>query len=255
MISELLGLPKEHWPQLKAWSTVLAETLELYPTTAMRKNFEKVTEEFCEYLQAQLDHATLDDSTPLGSYLKTLIKGGGLSASKVIYTTIFLFASGHETLSSLIGNGVLALSDSPGQWQKLQAQPELLPNAIEELLRFDSPVQIILQVAGEDIQVEKQIIPQGEQVILLIGSANHDGKIFNAPDKLNITRDPNPHLAFGSGIHKCIGAKLARQVATIAFSDLLKLFPLKIQHDKIKRKPAIILRRLGALWVLKSCLC
>ena len=247
MVSELLGLPAEHWPQLKKWSAVLARTLEPYPTTAMRDEFDQISEAFQVYLREVITTSTLIEKTVLGQYLLALQADSNLSQAELIYAAIFLFASGHETLSSLIGNGMLALIQHPEVAQALIANPAALSSAIEELLRYDSPVQILFQVAAKPVMLNGVSIQIRDQVALLLGAANRDETVFSQANHIIIDRTPNRHLAFGAGSHKCIGAKLARCVAKIAFTDLLGLLPLRCVHDITCRKKTVVLRGLRSL--------
>jgi cytochrome P450 len=129
---------------------------------------------------------------------------------------------GQETTANLIGNAVVCLLDNPDQLARLQAAPGLLPSAIEEVLRYRSPFQWVFRATRRDVAMHGQVIPAGKIVLVLIGSANRDPRQFGDADRFDITRDPNPHLAFGHGLHACLGAPLARLEARIALSDFLE---------------------------------
>ena len=147
-----------------------------------------------------------------------------LTDAELLATTNLLLLAGHETTTNLIGNGTLALLREPDQWRRLCADPALLPTAIEELLRFDGPVQATLRVALEDVEIDGHAIPAGALVLVSIGAANHDPAVFEAPEQLDLARDPNPHLAFGQGVHYCLGANLARLEIRVFFEELIRLF-------------------------------
>jgi cytochrome P450 len=143
---------------------------------------------------------------------------------------------------------VLALLREPDQWRRLCAEPALLPGAVEELLRFDGPVQATVRVALEDVEIDEHVIPQGSLVMVSIGAANHDPETFAEPDQLDLARDPNPHLAFGFGTHFCLGAPLARLEARLAFEALTRRFAgLKLVDDAPQYRPNPVLRGLVRL--------
>jgi cytochrome P450 len=139
---------------------------------------------------------------------------------------LLLLVAGYETTVNLIGNGTLALIENPGESEKLRAQPSLMPSAVEELLRYSSPLEMATQRwALRDIEIAGVTIPKGDLVAAGIASANRDPQQFERPDALIFTREPNRHVAFGLGIHHCLGAQLARLEAQIAFTTLLQHFP------------------------------
>jgi cytochrome P450 len=133
-------------------------------------------------------------------------------------------SAGQETTSNLINNAVLCLLEHPDQLARLRQAPELLPSAIEEVLRYRSPVQWMMRTPRRDLEIGGQAIPAGKLVLAVIGSANRDPRQFPDPGRFDIGRDPNPHIAFGHGIHFCLGAALARMEAKVALADLLERF-------------------------------
>jgi cytochrome P450 len=158
-----------------------------------------------------------------------------------------LLIAGHETTVNLIGNGVLALLRNPDQLALLRASPELIGLAVEELLRFDSPVQLTGRLVSEPLEMGGQRIEAGQFVLPLLGAANRDPLQFSEPDQLDLTRTPNPHVGFGRGIHFCLGAPLARLEAQIAISALVQRFPkLELAGPPIRRDQ-ITLRGLRSL--------
>jgi cytochrome P450 len=177
-----------------------------------------------------------------------------LTDAEALANISLLFAAGHETTTNLIGNGVLALQRNPDQWERLRAEPGLLANAVEELLRYDSPVQLTGRLPHEDCEVLGQRIAAGEQVIVLLGAANRDPAAFEGdPEALDVARPGVRAISFGGGIHHCLGAQLARIEGEIAFGRLLERLPelRLVDKDEVAWKPTITLRgpvRLEAVW-------
>ncbi len=174
-----------------------------------------------------------------------------LSGDEVLAMIFLLLVAGHETTVNLIGSGSLALLEHPDQLEKLRSEPAIIRPAIEELLRFVCPVEMATErYAREDITIAGTTIPRGELVLAVIGSANRDANYFDNPDSLDITRENNKHLAFGLGVHYCLGAPLARLEGQIAISTLVQRMPnlrLSIAPDQIRWRGGIILRGLEAL--------
>ena len=150
---------------------------------------------------------------------------GPLSHQDLISTCIILLQAGHETTADLIGMGTRALLEHPDQLALLFEAPDRVPTAVEELLRFDTPVQIMQRVSTRVEEVGDVKVPEGEVFVLLTGAANHDPAAFEDPDRLDLTRSPNPHVSFGLGRHRCLGATLARTEIRIALSTLLQRLP------------------------------
>jgi cytochrome P450 len=166
-------------------------------------------------------------------------------------TCILLYVAGHETTVNLIGNGLLALLRHPAEWRRLREDPALLPGAIEELLRYDGPVQRVGRIAASDAEVGGVGIPAGSLVVGLLGAANRDPAQFAEPDRLDVTRGEPRHLAFGTGIHYCLGAPLARLEAQVAIGTLLRRFPAPaLDVERPVWRPSSTLRGLEALPVV-----
>jgi cytochrome P450 len=158
-----------------------------------------------------------------------------------------LLIAGHETTVNLIGNGMLALLRHPDQLERLRAEPALIVSAVEELLRFDSPVQMTGRVALERVSIGGKTVEPGQWILPLLGGANHDPATFADPHKLDLTRNPNPHVAFGRGIHFCLGAPLARLEGQIAIAALVRRFAgLALAGEPVRRNQ-LTLRGLKAL--------
>jgi cytochrome P450 len=161
---------------------------------------------------------------------------------------ILLLAAGHSTTTHLIGNGTLALLRNPDQLQLLKEQPALVSSAVTELLRYDSPVQLTSRRAKEAMQIGGKQVSAGQEVIMMLGAANHDAVQFADPDRLLLARPENRHLSFGLGIHFCLGASLARLEGEIAFSTLFKRFPhLRLETDVVEWQPSMVFRGLRQL--------
>jgi cytochrome P450 PksS len=177
--------------------------------------------------------------------------GDHLSEDELTAMIALLLVAGHETTVNLIGNGLLALLDHPLQMERLRDDPSLIKTAVEEFLRYDSPVQMGTErFTCVDVTLGGVTIPKGELVFALIGSANRDDRQFDRPDELDLARDPNKHLAFGQGVHYCLGAPLARLEAQIALSTLLRRAPdlrMAIPRSALRYRSALILRGLESL--------
>jgi pimeloyl-[acyl-carrier protein] synthase len=175
-------------------------------------------------------------------------EGDKLTKSELFGTCALLLIAGHETTVNLIGNGTLALLRHPDQWQALVANPGLAPAAVEELLRYDSPVQMTTRIAQEAFEYAGHTIRRGQEVAFLLGAANRDPARFANPDQLDLSRGDSRHLSFGGGIHYCLGAPLARLEGEVAFSTLARRLPaLHLAADKVTYRDNFLLRGLTAL--------
>jgi cytochrome P450 len=176
-----------------------------------------------------------------------------LTEQELLSTLFQLFVAGHDTTTSLIGNGVVALLDHPAQWRLLCAEPERIPAALEELIRYDTPaLHATFRVATADVELGGSVIPAGAQVLVCIGAANHDPAVHDHAEELDITRPPRVHLGFGHGIHHCLGAPLARMEGRIAFETLTRRFPdlsLAVDRDALQwsEGDGLVLRGLAEL--------
>jgi cytochrome P450 len=174
-----------------------------------------------------------------------------LTEEELVSNINILLSTGHETTTHLIGNGLLALLQHPDQMRQLQAQPVLLASAIEEMLRYDSPVQITYRSALEDASLGDKLIHKGDLVNTVLGSANRDPQRFSNPDRFDITRNDGRHLGFGVGIHFCIGAPLVRLEAEIVFETILRRFPkIRLASETVEWQDHPIFRGLKALPVV-----
>jgi hypothetical protein len=170
--------------------------------------------------------------------------GDRLSTIELRANVRLLFGAGHETTVNLIGNGLWSLLSHPDQWQLLRDDPSLIPNAIEEILRFESPVQAVARTVAEPLELHGVTLEKRELVVGLLGAANRDPEAFEDPDRLDITRKDVKSLAFGGGIHFCLGAQLARIEAAVVFETILQRIPdlRLLEPDRPKRRPSFALR-------------
>lgn len=225
--TEMLGLPISDWRQLTAWSTDFAEALgNLQHNPDRSSRVLHSLGEMCGYFRAAVEehrHHSGDDL--ICALLHAEQDGDCLTEEEVVANSIMLMTGGQETTTNLIGNGLLALLRHPDQWARLREDPGLVPSAVEELLRFDSPIQYTSRLAPTDVEMGGKIIGNRQAVIAVMGAANRDPDRFPEPDRLDITREDNRHLAFAWGPHFCFGAPLARVEAEIAFKTLLRLMP------------------------------
>lgn len=249
-ISQLLGIPKELQEQISNWTDEITAILDPLNSLATLIRIDKTIQDFTECLSRLIVEKT---KRPQADLMSALIaardRGDKLSDREIISVCIFLFGAGEESTSNLIGNAVLALLQHPDQRLLLQQNPHAIATAVEEFLRYDSPVQGIARIAKEDVALGDKHIHQGEQVFISLGAANRDPLQFKDPDKLDLTRNPNPHIAFADGIHRCLGAALARMEGQIAIASLVRQFPdfqLQPGHSLEWRKN-INLRGLKAL--------
>jgi cytochrome P450 len=253
VICELLGVPPEDQDDLRAWT----RTMVIIPATEQeRERLRDGAQALQQYLgrlvarkQAAVRADLPDQAQPdlLSALITARDEGGRLSERELIGTMNLLLFAGHETTANLIGNGMLALFRHPDQLRMLRERPELLPSAIEEFLRYEGPSQRgTFRVAVEDVDVAGVTIPAGSVVMVMIGSADRDPRQFADPDRLDITRGGSDHVAFGHGIHYCLGAPLARMEGQVAFGTLLSRFPdlaLACAPDEVRRGPRSIFVR------------
>jgi cytochrome P450 len=227
VIAEMLGIPVADRPQFRRWNDVILNmiyTISGGEEAALAvRDFGAATAEMNAYLTGLLEQRR---AQPLDDLLTRLVEaevdGERLTEKEILSFFQLLLLAGSETTTNLINNAVLCLLENPDQFARLRAVPELLPSAIEEVLRYRSPLQAVFRQTRRDVALHSQVIPAGKLVLAVIGSANRDPRQFRDPGRFDITRDPNPHLAFGHGLHFCLGAPLARLEARIALTDLLE---------------------------------
>ena len=249
VICDLFDVPQADRQQVKAWSLDLIYTLD--PLVAGDR-LEKAAEAgmaFRQYLRDLIaDRRQHPGDDLISGLIQAEDQGGSLTEEEVVSTCVLVLIAGHETTSGLIGNGMLALGRNPDQVQALRGDPSLGKSAVEELLRYDAPVQLTGRLVLEPFEIDGVKVEAGEDVITLIGAANRDPEVFPEPDRLDLARPNNHHVAFGGGIHFCLGAPLARLEGQIAVTELVTRFPdLEIDTEGAKLRDTVTLRGLTSL--------
>jgi len=250
IIAELVGIPTKDRDRFHRWS---AKVVSLGPTAGPEMLLSiPAALAFLKYIQQQIRmRRTAPGMDLLSALITAEDTGDKLSEDELVAMIFLLLIAGHETTVNLIGNGTLALLENPQQLSNLLSNPEMIKSAIEEMLRYYSPVELATERwAREDVVVAGTLIPKGELVFLGLGSANRDPAQFHDPHVFNIDRSPNRHLAFGHGPHYCLGAPLARLEAQIAFTTLLRRLPrpvMAISRDSLKWRKGFLLRGLERL--------
>ena len=250
VIASMLGVPpRDAQEQLHQWSQVLSRILDPLISLEEYEAINKAILEFQEYFCELISKREKDPQDDLISYLiAARDESDKLSEEEVLSTCILLFTTGEETTVNTIGNGMLALLNYPEQMEKLKQEPKIIQTAVEEVLRYDSPVQMTSRIASDKLEIGGQTIQKGEKMHLCLGSANRDPVQFPNPDRFDVLRQENNHLAFGDGIHYCLGAALAHTQAEIAINALVQQLPnLKLASDKLAWRKNIVLRGLKAL--------
>jgi cytochrome P450 len=255
VISELLGVPAGAADLVKTWSRDVARALDAIVLPVGQDVIEqgrRATGAMADYFRGLVEERRRRPGPDLLSGLVEAEEAGDrLTEEELLATCILLYVAGHETTVNLIGNGLLALLRHPAEWRRLREDPALLPGAIEELLRYDGPVQRVGRIAASDAEVGGVGIPAGSLVVGLLGAANRDPAQFAEPDRLDVTRGEPRHLAFGTGIHYCLGAPLARLEAQVAIGTLLRRFPAPaLDVERPVWRPSSTLRGLEALPVV-----
>ena len=251
VIAELLGVPAADHPKFRGWAADIVAAGSEIAAGGDTNRSESAFGALSDYLRGIVAARRREPRDDMITGLVVAQEDrDALSDTELVATAVLLLLAGHETTTNLIGNGTLALLQHPGELARLRAEPDLLKSAIEEMLRFDSPVQGTARAATEDVEYGGVTIPKGALVLCGIGAANRDPAVFPEPDRFDVARRENHHLSFGFGAHFCLGAPLARLEGEIAFRALLERFPkLQLTEQKIEHRPNPILRGLKALQV------
>ncbi|MBG9792801.1 cytochrome P450 [Paenibacillus dendritiformis] len=249
VISEMLGLPSEERDQFRQWSHALVSAINV-PEKYQRIGSE--IDAFTDYITALIGQRRRDPKEDLLSLLvQAESEGDSLSEKELISTILLLIIAGHETTVNLIGNGIFTLLTHPDELDTLRNTPSLMDSAIEELLRFMGPVEFATnRWIGEDYEWNGKLISKGDMVLVALASANRDPEFFKQPDRLNLSRERNHHIAFGMGIHHCLGAPLARLEGRIAISTLLRRrsgMKLAVPPERLEWQPTYLMRGFASL--------
>ncbi len=245
VIGELLGVPDEHRPLLQPWSNAIVKMYEYDLAPPLADAAEQAAQEFVDYLRELVARRAVEPGDDLISDLLAV----DLEPDELVGTAVLLLMAGHEATVNVIGNGVLALLRNRSQWERLVADPSLVPIAVEELIRYDAPLQLFERTAVVETTVAGYPVQPGEKVAALLGAAARDPLVFDHPDTLDVTRTPNAHLGFGAGIHYCVGAPLARVEIAAALTALITRMPNLHLAEEPLRRPEFVIRGLRTLRV------
>jgi cytochrome P450 len=248
VIAELLGVPLEDHDRFRTWAADLAYAVEPVVPEDILQRVRAASNALTAYLSEIVDERRREPGADLISGLVAVEEHGDtLSTSELLSLCQLLLVAGHLTTANLLGGAVLALLEDTEQLARVRSEPHLIETAVEELLRFTSPTQFIGRRAVDDVEVGGRRIEPGQMVAAMVGAANRDREVFTDPGRLDLARHPNPHLAFGRGIHFCLGAPLARVEAQVAISALLERFPRLRLAGQPELQPTVVLRGLRRL--------
>ncbi|GAA3100068.1 cytochrome P450 [Streptomyces echinatus] len=248
VIAEMLGIPEADRGPLRPWSAAICGMYELNPSEDTAARAVRASVEFSDYLRELIAERRKEPGEDLISGLIAAHdEGDRLTEQEMISTAVLLLNAGHEATVNATVNGWYALFRNPGQLAALRADHSLVPSAIEELMRYDTPLQLFERWVLDDIEIDGTTIPRGAEIAMLFGSANHDPAVFRDPGRLDLTREDNPHISFSAGIHYCIGAPLARIELAASMTALLERAPTLTPAADPRRKPNFVIRGLEGL--------
>ncbi|MGE0825070.1 MAG: cytochrome P450 [Candidatus Binatia bacterium] len=250
VIAEMLGVPPRDREQIKTWSDEV--TLFIFGAIGVpdrRERAQQALLELANYLRGVIAERRAQPRNDLiSALLAAQEQDDTLSEDEIVGTCTLALFGGHETTTNLISSSTLALLRNPDQRRRLAENPSLIASAVEEFLRYDGPSKSMVRLALEDFDLRGKTIKKGQRLLLVQSAANRDPERFPEPDRLDIARQPNPHVAFGYGIHFCLGAPLARLEAQITLSSLFRRFPhLRLTSEQLEWHPTIVSRALKAL--------
>lgn len=254
VIAELLNVPAADRGLLRPWSNAIVKMYEYGLAPELQRRAEESAAAFVGYLR---DLVAERRARPLdGDMVTDLVQAADgtdrLSVDEVVGTCVLLLMAGHEATVNVVGNGMLAMLSRPEQWRRLLDDPALVTPAAEELIRFDSSLQLFERTAVRDVEIAGTPVPEGTKIAALLGAANRDPAVFATPDTFDIGRDPNPHLGFGAGIHFCLGAPLARIEIQAVLASLREQLPDLTLAATPERRPEFVIRGLTALDVTRT---
>ncbi|WP_409180774.1 cytochrome P450 [Amycolatopsis sp. VS8301801F10] len=219
---DLLGLPAEHRDRFRRWTEQISRVIDPAITAGDSAEMNRAETEFREYVEEELARRRAEPREDILSLLAHAeVDGARLSDHEIVANVLFLFVAGHETTVNLIGNGLLALLRHPDQLELLRSDPDLIPGAMDELTRYDAPVQIVSRLLDEPVQLGEAVLPAGSKAMLLFGAACRDPERYPDPDRLDVTRGAVKNLAFSGGPHYCLGAALGKMEAATVLRELL----------------------------------
>ena len=250
VIAELLGVPPEDRDQFREWSEVVALDVDPLLDSQQIRDVQRTVEELFDYLEKIAEDRRRRPQDDLVTALVNAEEDGErLSREDLLINIVLVLVAGNETTRNLIGNGTLALLRNPDQLERLRDDSSLLDSAIDEMLRYDSPVQLDSRIARESVEIGGKRIEPGQRVLCALGAANHDPEVFPDPERFDVGRAPRNHLSFGRGIHYCLGAPLAKLEARVAFAGLLSRFESFRLVEEPRYRDQITLRGLEELWL------
>ncbi|MFE9607939.1 cytochrome P450 [Streptomyces sp. NPDC006012] len=250
VIAEMLGIPQADRAQLRPWSADICGMYELNPSEEAAARAVRASVEFSEYLLGLIAARRREPGEDLISGLIAAHdEGDRLTEQEMVSTAVLLLNAGHEATVNATVNGWWALFRNPDQLAALRADRSLVPSAVEELMRYDTPLQLFERWVLDEIEIDGTTIPRGAEIALLFGSANHDPAVFEAPGRLDLGRKDNPHISFSAGVHYCIGAPLARIELAASMTALLEKAPTLALAAEPERKPNFVIRGLERLSV------
>jgi len=251
VIAQMLGVPPEKNAMFKSWSDRIITGGNTLPGMPMPPEIKQSTDALRGYFAAEIEKRRSHPGPDLVSALVAAHDDNeAMSADELLAFVVLLLLAGNETTTNLIGNGMLALGRNPEQMDSLRRNPELMPRAIEEILRYDGPVQSTSRNSNVEVNLGGTVIPAETRCFIVLAAANRDPAQFPEPDRFDINREPRDHVAFGEGIHFCIGAPLARLEGAIAIGEMLRRFPrlrMKDPAAAVEYKGSYFLRGLAAL--------
>jgi cytochrome P450 len=244
IIADLLGFPESEEHLLRPWSQAIVKMYEVNPSEHYQNEAKQAAREFADYVRNLADLRKKNPGEDLISDLASVEENGEkLNMHELVATCVLLLNAGHEASVNAFGNGMVAALQRPDQVKLLRENPRgVTDTALEEFMRFDAPLHLFERTATAETELGGVVIKQGQKIAALIGSANHDETVFSSPETMDLTRDPNPHIGFGAGIHFCLGAPLARLEMSVSLPALWERFPtMELAGDAIRR-PTFVLR-------------
>ncbi|CAN1494374.1 CypX Cytochrome P450 [Candidatus Nanopelagicaceae bacterium] len=244
IIADLLGFPETEEHLLRPWSQAIVKMYEVNPSVQYQNEAKQAAREFADYVRDLAEKRKKNPGQDLISDLASVEENGEkLNMHELVATCVLLLNAGHEASVNAFGNGMVAALQRPDQVKLLRENPRgVTDTALEEFMRFDAPLHLFERTATADTELGGVAIREGQKIAALIGSANHDETVFSSPEMMDLTRDPNPHIGFGAGIHFCLGAPLARLEMSVSLPALWERFPTMQLAGEAVRRPTFVLR-------------